>query len=398
MNTAPALRTKSYQFSDAEMGVLLTKAAEKIEAVAKDQRDQKEAMARLQEDQSKQMSVMTGIIQKAEKIDRDKQHGGEFPHTGHMQLKSITETESFEHFRQRRMDRSERYALDMSVKALLSDNGDPDTANGLYPGPRERLPGLHGFAMRPLRLLDVLTVTPQTAGVFEYVRIGATGGADVQEGDGEEKAKIDFDGTLVTGRVATIAVHTTCSSQVLDDDAQLQAELSRIMSHSVLAKVEEQLIVGSGTGMHVEGLYTAATAITTLQNEVPDRIGAAIVEMESEGHAPNVILMNPTDWFAISILKDSEGRYLYGNPAAPAPPMLWNRPVLTSSTVPVGHVLVGDTAQCQVRDRMQPTIFLSRDHLDYRTRNLVLILVEARVGLAIFNAQSFRKVSLAAQT
>ncbi|MBN8481768.1 MAG: hypothetical protein J0L88_09290 [Xanthomonadales bacterium] len=45
-------------------------------------------------------------------------------------------------------------------------------------------------------------------------------------------------------------------------------------------------------------------------------------------------------------------------------------------------------------DRMQPTLFISRDHKDYRTKNLVLLLIEARVGLQTFDAGAWRKVDL----
>ncbi|MCC7247741.1 MAG: phage major capsid protein [Lysobacter sp.] len=367
----------------------MTKAAQTIEAVATEQKEMKakhgEILARLQETE--------------QKLARDDGYGAAAPtNAGRMQFKSITESESFEHFRQRRMDRSERYSLPLSIKALLTDTGDPDTANGLYPGRVERLPGLHGYAMRPLRLLDVLTAVPQTTGTFEYVRISASGGAEVQDGEGDEKAPMRFDGELVTGRVATIAVHTTCSAQVLDDDTQLQAELSRILAHSVVAKIEQQLIVGSGTGLHIEGLHTAATAIATSPDSIVDRLGTAIVAMETDGHSPNVILLNPTDWFTVQTMKSADARYLFGNPAAPAAPTLWNRAIITNPNVPAGTAVIGDTAQTEVRDRMQPTVFLSRDHLDYRTRNLVLILVEARLGLAIFNESAFRRVDLGSLT
>lgn len=316
-----------------------------------------------------------------------------------LNLQTLTEDESFRRVASKATDKTDRINLGFSIKAaLINDPGSPDTANGTMPGNPNRIPGYHGFALRPLRLLDLLPAQPQTTNTFEYVRLNSTGEADVQDGEGAEKAEMDFEGSLVQDRVQTIAVHTTASAQVLDDETELLTTIDRVMTHSVLSKIEQQLTVGSGTGNHIEGIYTASSAITTYFNEIPDRIGEAITDMEVAGYAVNVILMNPKDWLSIAVLKDNEGRYLYGNPADPAPPSLWNRPVVTMADIPLGTALVGDTTKVQIRDRMQPTIFISRDHKDYRTRNLVLILIEARIGLAILDQLTFRRVDLSPAT
>ncbi|MBN8224832.1 MAG: phage major capsid protein [Xanthomonadales bacterium] len=316
-----------------------------------------------------------------------------------LNLRSLIENESFQRVASKATDKTDRIDLGFSLKAaLINDPGSPDSSNGTMPGNPNRIPGYHGFALRPLRLLDLLPAQPQTTNTFEYVRLNATGEAAVQDGEGAEKAEMDFEGALVQDKVQTIAVHTTASAQVLDDESELVSTINRVMSHSVLAKIEQQLTVGSGVGSSIEGIYTASPAITTYFNEVPDRLGEAITEMEVDGYQVNVILMNPKDWLSIAILKDSEGRYLYGNPADPAPPSLWNRPVVTLPSIPLGTALVGDTTKVQIRDRMQPTIFISRDHKDYRTRNLVLILIEARLGLAILDQLTFRRVDLSAAT
>jgi len=324
--------------------------------------------------------------------------GNYVPSNHALDLKAITDDDSFKAFAEKSIDKTSHIRLTTSVKALINDPGSPDSANGTMPANPQRIPGYHGYVLRPLRLIDLLPSVPQETNTFEYVRLGFTGDAEVQDGEGAEKAEMDFEGTLVQDKVATIAVHTTASSQVLDDEAQLQNTLQNIMSQKVRSRIEQQLTVGSGTGINLEGLYTSATPINTLMNPVPDRIGEAITAMETAGYSVNVILMNPADWLEIAVMKDEEGRYLYGNPASPAAPSLWNRPVVTIPDLPRGTALVGDTSKVEIRDRMSPTVFISRDHKDYRTRNLVLILVEARIGLAILDALAFRRVDLGPST
>jgi len=315
-----------------------------------------------------------------------------------LDLKAITDDESFKAFAAKSIDRTSHIPLNISIKALVNDPGSPDSVNGTMPANPQRIPGYHGYVLRPLRLIDLLPDVPQETNTFEYVRLNFTGEAELQNGEGAEKAEMDFEGNLIQDKVVTVAVHTTASSQVLDDDGQLHNAIVNIMTQKVRSRIEQQLTVGSGVDINLEGLYTSATPINTLMNPVPDRIGEAITAMETAGYTVNVILMNPADWLEIAVMKDEEGRYLYGNPASPASPSLWNRPVVTIPDLPRGTALVGDTSKVEIRDRMRPTLYISRDHKDYRTRNLVLILVEARIGLAILDALAFRRVDLGPST
>jgi len=315
-----------------------------------------------------------------------------------LDLSMLNASEKFKAIREKSetVRETERFLLgDLSFKALFNDVGEPDSVNGTLPSRADQIPGWHGFVLRRLLVGNLLPTANATSNSFDFVRLGFTGAAGMQDGEGAEKDEMEFDGNLETGRVQTVAVHTTTSTQVLEDNDTLQLELTRILMHNVRDKIEQQLLVGSGTGANLEGIYTASTLINTPFTETPDRIGSALSQMETTGYSPNVVVLHPEDWFAIQIMKDSEGRYLYGDPASPAPPSLWNRPIVTNPYIPQGMALVADTSRASVRDRLQPTVYFSRHHKDNFTRNLVTILVEARLGLAIYDENAFRRVNLA---
>jgi HK97 family phage major capsid protein len=314
-----------------------------------------------------------------------------------LKVSGIVEDAGFAKFRAQSLKSTERYNLEMGVKALTNPSSF-DSNHTVFPTQPDRGRTQYVPALRPLRLLDLMPSIPVTSNKYEFVQLRSTGGADVQAEEGDEKAAMNFDGELVDTPIATIAVHTTASLQVLDDADSLQSVLDRIMRHKALDKLESNMILGSGTGGNMQGLYTGAVAIVTQENILADRIGEAIYKMDNAGYPVSVILMNPADWFAISIMKDADGNYIYGNPANPAQPSLWNRPVITSPTIPLGTALVGDTNATNFLDRMQPTVYMTRDHKDYATRNLVLILVELRAGVALYDTAAFRRVSLAPQT
>jgi hypothetical protein len=62
----------------------------------------------------------------------------------------------------------------------------------------------------------------------------------------------------------------------------------------------------------------------------PD-IGPALTDLKAAGWNPNVIVMNPRDWFAIESERanDGDGKYVIGTPRDPAPPSLWGTPWLS---------------------------------------------------------------------
>lgn len=320
--------------------------------------------------------------------------GGGVPGAMKADLSPVLQHASLERLRAKAIERTDRVMLESGIKALVNAGDDADSNRTALPTLADRVPGLFGFTLRPLSLLDVMPSIPTTSNMVEFVQIKATGDADVQIDEGDEKAEMSFDGELKTAKVSTIAVHTTVSAQVLDDNNVLQQELQRIMNHGVRAKLEEQLISGAGTTGRIDGLYTQAAEINSNRDPFPERIGDALQQMETLGYTPNVVLLNPADWFDISMLKDSLGRYIYGNPSSPARPSLFNRPVVTSPSIPLHRALIGDTAQAPIRDRMQPSVLISREHKDYASRNLVLILVELRAGLTLLDTGAFRRVSL----
>lgn len=313
----------------------------------------------------------------------------------HEKLRLIAEDGGFEKFRAKATRDTDRFDLGMSIKALVN-SGNADSNNTIVPTYADRENGFHGFVLPQLTLMDVLPVLPVGSNKFEFMQLNFTGDAATQLEEGDEKAEMNFDGELVEGKVETIAVHTTASLQVLDDVEGLNDQLDTIMRYKVRAAIERQIMTGSGTGNRMDGIYTQAPLISTSAPNPAERIGEAASEMDTAGYKTNIIIVNPRDWFSIITTKDDQGNYIYGNPQSPAQPTLWNKPVIPFPNIPQGTALVGNTLQVRVRDRMQPTVYMTRDHKDYATRNLVLILVEARAGVALYDRNAFRKVNLSA--
>ena len=291
-----------------------------------------------------------------------------------------------------------RARLETSIRAALTHNGGSSSDAGMPSQPETG--AVYGGPVRRLTLLEALPSRPTTRDAVEFVRITATGDADVQAVEGAEKANIDLDGELVRAEIITIAGHTTASKQVLADHDQLGSVVDRVMRGKVGTKIEAELVNGNGTPGHMEGLLEqAVTSVPVIASEPADIVGEVLAGMQDDGYAAGFVLLNPLDWFGLQTERATPGgEYLFGSPAAPIPPSLWNTPVVLCSALPRGTGVAVDTSCATLLDRQQVTVEASESHAENFTKNLVTIRCEARIGLEVTDQWGVRKFDLSASS
>ncbi|WP_152635514.1 phage major capsid protein [Pseudomonas sp. Ant30-3] len=289
-----------------------------------------------------------------------------------------------------------RISLSAGIRAALTNDGAGNVGDTSVP----RQPEQRGFvtqASRPLRLLEALPSRPTTRDSVQFVQLTSEGEAAEQIKEGDEKAAVDFEGTPQIANIVTIAAHTTVSRQVLSDHAALQTNIDMMIRRKLLSRLEHQIVNGPGGEGRIKGLRNQSTIfVPTIGTTAADIIGESMTRQADQGYLPNLVLMNPLDWFRLQITKKgtADEEYVFGSPTMPVPPALWNALVVPTSSVPVGEALTIDTAFTTVLDRESPSVLLSNSHKDYFTRNLVLILGELRAGLEVLDTAAINKMSL----
>jgi HK97 family phage major capsid protein len=289
-----------------------------------------------------------------------------------------------------------RLKLQAGIRAALTNDGMGSSNDTSVP----RQPEQRGFVAevsRPLRLLDALPSRPTARDSVQFVQLGTSGDAAEQETEGDEKAEIEVGGTPKTASIATVAAHTTASRQVLGDHPALQAAIDLMVRNKLLSRLEYQLVNGVGGEGKIDGLLNQATTfIPTIGNTPADIIGEALTRQAENGYLPNLVVMNPMDWFRLQITKKNgtDEEYVFGSPTMPLDPSLWNARIVTTPSVEEGQAMTIDTSFATVLDRESPSILLSNSHKDYFTRNLLLILGELRAGLEVLDTFAVYKMSL----
>lgn len=274
----------------------------------------------------------------------------------------------------------------VDVKSFNKQLGSGTGSAGALIEP-QRNAGILMPGLRRLTIRDLLAQGRISSNSLEYVRenIFTNSAAPVPEGTLKPESNLTF--TKETANVKTIAHWIQASRQVMDDAPMLESYVNNRLLFGLALVEEGQLLNGDGTGDNLTGLNKVATAYDATLNVTgdtrADKIAHAIFQTsESEFEASGIIL-NPRDWHAIALLKDADGRYIFGGPAAFAAKVMWGLPVVATKAQALGTFTVGgfDLAS-QVWDRMDATVEVSREDRDNFVKNMLTILCEERLALA----------------
>ena len=101
-------------------------------------------------------------------------------------------------------------------------------------------------------------------------------------------------------------------------------------------------------------------------------------------------MLHPTDWAKIELTKDSQGRYIVGDPTGVLGKRLWNLPVVDTQAMGVGHFLTGAfRLGAQIFDRQTIEILMSTENENDFIRNMITIRGEERLALAVYRPAAF---------
>lgn len=249
------------------------------------------------------------------------------------------------------------------------------------------------------RLLTRLPVSPTNAPSVEYIRHTSTTGAPFGvTAEGAVKPELKLNTVPITLPIQKLACHAGVSWESIRDFEAWYAYVSLEIGRQLVDSENNELLNGDGTTVdngdgttttHMTGiLHTSGILTHTVgQSETPlDAIESSIEALRS-GPAlaeANLAILSPATWSAIRRQKDSQNRYLVTpNPLADTANSIWGVPTLITTTLAPGKGVLLDTTRVgrtYVRDNLVLTSGYANDDL---IRNIVRLVLEERIGLAV---------------
>lgn len=273
----------------------------------------------------------------------------------------------------------------ISVKAITSASG---SAGGLIVPDRQT--EIVGMPRMGLRVRDLLTPGSTESNSIEYAYQTTRTNNAAGTAEGAQKPESAYGWDVDNAPVRTIAHWVPASRQAMDDVPQLQSLIDGELRWGLDDAEDAELLLGDGTGQHLEGLYTQATAysqpsgVSVTGETRIDRLRLGILQVELADYAPDGMVLHPTQWANIELTKDSASGYVFANPQGVAGPILWGRPVVSTKRIGSGNWMVGAfKLAAQIFDRMDTEVRISDQDRDNFIKNMLTIRAEKRLALVV---------------
>lgn len=268
----------------------------------------------------------------------------------------------------------------------------------------QRQAGIIAPPNQMLHIRDLIASGTTDSNSIEYIReTGFTNSAAAQSAEGALKAKSDIQFADETSAVRTIAHHIKASRQILDDAAQLESYIGGRLMYGLKLVEDRQLLNGDGLTGNLKGIVPQATAFADAASladyTVMDQLRLAMLQAVLAEYPASGHVLNPIDWAIMELSKDKEGRYIIGQPQGTANPTMWGLPVVSTQAMGVGKFLTGAfNMGAQVFDRQQASIAIATENEDDFVKNMITILCEERLALAVYRPEAFITGTLLAKT
>ena len=260
-----------------------------------------------------------------------------------------------------------------------------------------------GYKFDPTRSTHIRNLIPQgstSSDVVRFVKESGYSNGAAATAEGGAIAQSDFDFTASDANVRKIATYFRISEEMLADTPQLTSYLSARAPEKLLSVEDTQILSGDGTAPNLSGIITDAADFDVsasgafyqsveAANEF-DVLIAALNQLALSNYDADYIMLHPTDFHKILLLKDSNNSYLKDQVYAGLQPAFMGVPVVVNTAITAGTFLCGNFGvgtQLWVRDNVGVEFF-REDGTNVRD-GFVTVRVSERIALTNYLPNAF---------
>ena len=266
--------------------------------------------------------------------------------------------------------------------------------------PADRVPGYKFDPTRPVHVRQLLATGSTQSDVVRYVKESGYSNGAAATAEGTTLTQSDFDMTAADANVRKIGTYFRISEEMLADTPQLTSYLSARAPEKLLEVEDAQILSGDGTGANLSGIITDAadfdvSASGAFYQSVEsanefDVIVAALNQLSLLNYSADCIMLNPTDFNKILLLKDSTNKYLKDQVYNGLQPSFSGVKVIQNTAIAAGSFLIGNFGigtQLWVRQGVNVEFF-REDGTNVRD-GFVTVRVSERVALTNYLPNAF---------
>jgi len=269
--------------------------------------------------------------------------------------------------------------------------------------PADRVPGYKFDPTRPVHIRQLLAQGSTQSDVVRYVKESGYSNGAAATAEGATLTQSDFDMTASDANVRKIGTYFRISEEMLADTPQLTSYISTRAPEKLLEVEDTQILSGTGSGAQLSGIigdaadFAAGSLAGTVEsaNEF-DVIVASLNQLALANYNADTILLNPSDFHKILLLKDTQNNYLKDQVYNGLQPVFMGVKVVLNTAIAAGTFLIGNFSvgtQLWVRDGLNVEFF-REDGTNVRD-GFVTVRVSERVALTNYLPNAFVNGSFA---
>jgi len=266
--------------------------------------------------------------------------------------------------------------------------------------PADRVAGYKFDPTRPVHIRQLIPQGSTSSDVIRFVKESGYSNGSATVAEGATLAQSDFDMTASDSNVRKIGCYFRISEEMLSDTPQLTSYISARAPEKLLNVEDNQILSGNGTAPNLSGIITDAADFDVSSggafyqsveaaNEF-DVLVASLNQLALSNYQASYILLHPTDFHKILLLKDSQNNYLKDQVYSGLQPNFMGVPVIINNAISAGSFLCGNFnvgTQLWIRDNVNVEFF-REDGTNVRD-GFVTVKVSERIALTNYLPNAF---------
>lgn len=246
---------------------------------------------------------------------------------------------------------------------------------------------------RPLVVADLFSTGAITGTVLQYpVFDELEGNAKMVDETGAAPQVHWKDPVWKQDKIGKVASFFGISEDMMDDLSWVIGEINDAAQYDLKLQEESQLLSGNGTENNLTGLFNRGIQ-TMAQDGLSDadRLSKAALQITTTTNfQADAYVMNPLDFWKLTIAKDANGNYLNLTDGA----KLWNIPTVATAAITEGTALVGAFKSAKVLRKGGLVVKMTDSDTDDFLHFKQKCRVSERLGLQVKYPKAFVKVTL----
>ena len=279
-----------------------------------------------------------------------------------------------------------------------------------------RQPGILESALRdPDAVIGLFDQIETDQNSFAYMEETTFTNASAEQAEEATTAEAALDFTEKTASIRKIGVFLPVTEELLADVNGIQGYVNSRLGTMMKLRLDGQLLSGDGSAPNLKGILNQ-TGLPGFNNSSYSgelgklgQIYQAITEIRKGAFVePDAIIMHPSDWYDIvtsvtDIATTTSGAapknplfMVAGGFGVDAAPRIWGLPVVATSAVAEGTVIVGrfgggEAAHVVMRQGID--LAVSDSHSDFFLKGKLAIRATMRLGLVVYRPTAFCKIT-----